>query len=248
MTAAPGLAVEAATWRPVTVEDVDGWPVGLSGGFTRRANSALPLVAPVDLGATLDRVEARYAAAGQPAVVRVCAAAPDGLADALAARGYTERVVTAVLVRDLGTAPPTRPDLPDDLRLAVADAPDPAWLATWLGVKATQGAVDVATARAVVTGSPALYLTVTSAADGAPLAVIRAALEGPWAGLSCLVVVPEARRRGLGRLLTRAAVHAAAGRGARRAFLQVEATNTGAAALYDAEGFGLAERYAYWER
>lgn len=243
----PGVLVEAATWRPTATRDVDGWRLGLSGGFTRRANSVLPLGAPEDLGATLGRVEAVYAAAGQPPVVRVCSAAPAGLAAALAARGYAERAVTDVLVRDLVALPPERVAVPADLRVAVADAPDAAWLAGWLGVKAAGGAIDDDTARAVVAGSPALYLTATDA-QGATLGVLRAALEDGWTGLSCLMVAPDARRRGLGRLLTRLGLRAAADRGATRAFLQVEVANGGAADLYAAEGFRPAERYAYWER
>lgn len=243
---APGVLVEAATWLPVATQEVDGWRLGLSGGFTRRANSALPLGTPADLAATLARVEQMYAAAGQPSVVRVCSAAPTGLAEALAARGYAERAATDVLVRDLVALPPERGPVPD-VHLAVADAPDDAWLAGWLGVKAAGGTVDPATARAVVVGSPALYLTATGP-DGATLGVLRAALADGWTGLSCLVVAPAARRRGLGRQLTRAGLRAAADRGARRAFLQVEVANAGAADLYAGEGFRPAERYAYWER
>ncbi|GIG38029.1 GNAT family N-acetyltransferase [Cellulomonas pakistanensis] len=244
---APGVLVEAATWRPAGTVDVDGWRLGLSDGFTRRANSALPLGTPADLAATLARVEQVYADAGLPASVRVCSAAPDGLTAALTARGYAERAATDVLVRDLVALPADRVAAPPDVRVAVADAPDESWLAGWLGVKAAGGSVDAATARAVVAGSPALYLTAASA-DGTTLGVLRAAVADGWTGLSCLVVVPAARRRGLGRLLTRAGLRAASDRGARRAFLQVEVANAGAAELYAGEGFRPAERYAYWER
>lgn len=244
---APGVLVEAATWVPATTEVVDGWRLGLSGGFTRRANSALPLGTPADLGATLDRVEARYAEAGQPAVVRVCSAATSGLADVLAGRGYAETAVTDVLVRDLVALPPARVAVPEGVRLAVADRPDAAWTDGWLGVKARGHAVGTGVAEQVLLGSPALYLT-AAAPDGTVLAVLRAALAEGWAGLSCLAVAPDARRRGLGRLLTRSGLRLTAERGARRAFLQVETTNQGAADLYATEGFRPAERYAYWER
>ncbi|WP_454051407.1 GNAT family N-acetyltransferase [Cellulomonas sp. Marseille-Q8402] len=244
---APGVLVEAATWVPVSTEVVDGWRLGLSGGFTRRANSALPLGTPADLPATLDRVEARYAEAGQPAVVRICSAATGGLAGVLADRGYAETAVTDVLVRDLAALPPGRVLAPEGVRLAVADRPDDAWLTGWLGVKAHGSPVDRELARRVLLGSPALYLA-AAGPDGRVLGVLRAALADGWTGLACLAVAEDARRRGLGRLLTRAGLRAAAERGARRAFLQVEAANQAAADLYAAEGFRPAERYAYWER
>lgn len=244
---APGVLVEAATWVPAVTEVVDGWRLGLSDGFTRRANSVLPLGGPPDLAATLDRVEERYAAAGLPAVVRLCSAAPPGLAAELDARGYAEVAVTDVLVRDLVVAPPPHPHAPPDVRLRVHDRPDDAWLEGWLGVKAASTPVDRGTARRVLEGSTALYLTATDR-DGGVLAVLRVALAEGWAGLSCLVVAPHARRRGLGRLLTRAGLRSAADRGARHAFLQVEVANRGAADLYAAEGFLPAERYAYRQR
>lgn len=244
---APGALVEAATWPPVAVEDVDGWRLGLSGGFTRRANSVLPLGTPPDLAATLARVEARYAAAGQPAVLRVCSAAPSGLAEVLTERGYDRVAATDVLVRDLADPDGTAPARTSAATVDVADHPDGAWLDGWLGVKAAAAGVDRDLARRVVEGSPALYLA-ARAPGGAVLGVLRVAFAEDWAGLSCLTVAPAARRRGIGRLLTRAGLTAAARAGARRAFLQVEVANRGAADLYAVEGFRPAERYAYHQR
>jgi ribosomal protein S18 acetylase RimI-like enzyme len=78
--------------------------------------------------------------------------------------------------------------------------------------------------------------------------VVRAAFAEDWVAVSCLVVVPGARRRGLGRYLTLRALDEAARRGARRVFLQVEAENTAAGSLYGGLGFQPAERYVYRER
>lgn len=52
-----------------------------------------------------------------------------------------------------------------------------------------------------------------------------------------LAVVPEARRRGLGRALLRAAMAAAADAGATTLFLEVAADNAAAVTLYETEGF-----------
>ncbi|GIG22354.1 hypothetical protein Cch01nite_30780 [Cellulomonas chitinilytica] len=260
---APGALVEQATWPPSRVVDVDGWRVGLSDGLTRRANSVLPLGSPADVEASLDRVEALYTEAGQPTVVRVCRASTPGLEARLDARGYTTPSGADVLVRPVVD--------PDDgvrrapggaarteagpVRVSVSDRPDDAWLTLWSGAKTPlrTGAADasdaagarVRFARDVLGGAPAIYLLAT---DGeGPVAVIRAAFAEDWVALSCLVVAPRARRRGLGRMLTVRALDEAARRGARRAFLQVEPDNTGAAALYVGLGFQPAERYVYRE-
>lgn len=242
---APGTAVEVATWRPVDSVEVDGWTLGFSGGFTRRANSVVPWRAPADAVAALEQVEAAYAARGLPCVVRVDASAqPTGLDALLAARGYAAVATTRVMARPLDGPPAAR--VGARFEVDVADRPDDAWLAGWLDVKAAGRPVDTDLARAVVTGSPASYLTARD--EAGVTGVVRAATAGDWVGLSCLMVAPRARRRGLAGLLSARALAAAVDGGARRAFLQVEAANAPAVALYAGLGFVVVDEYHYRER
>jgi len=237
----PGVAVEVDTWRPVEVADVGSWRVGFSGGFTSRANSVVPLAEPPDLDAAIGRVEAFYSHRGIPARFRVGREVlPVGLDGVLAARGYRLVATTRVLALAL----PAQAE-PSAASIDVADEPDDDWLSGWLDVKAS-GTVDPGLARAVVTGSAADYLTTRD--DDGVVGVIRAGYSGDWVGLSCLMVAERARRRGLARALTLAAMQIAAGRGARRAFLQVEADNHAALALYHRLGFADVDTYHYRER
>lgn len=243
----PGALVEAATWTPARVVDVDGWRAGLSAGLTRRANSVLALAAPDDLDGALARVEALYEAERIPATFRVGdETRPAGLDGLLAARGYRIVTLTDVLVRALdGVDVEGRPSA----RLAgvhVTDEPDDEWLDDWLAGKAAPHAGSRAVGRAVLTGSRARYLSVHHA--GRLVGRVRVAVAEGWAGVSCLAVAPEQRRQGLGGALTRAALEEARAAGAARVFLQVEAANTGAARLYAGLGFRPAQRYAYRER
>ena len=263
---APGVLVELATWPPARVEVTGaGWRVGVSAGVTRRANSAVPLAAgsrttgssttgaittgsiatgsiaagAANVSSAIDEVEAVYAAAGLPSIVRV------GLGDAaveaeLAARGYVVASDTDVLVRELSDAPePRRPHL----HVGVAPAPDRAWLGLWLGAKKADADADLA--RQILVGAPADYLT--AVVDGRAVGVIRVAYAEDWAALSCLVVLPDSRRGGLGRELTLRALAVARANGARRAFLQVESHNVAAARLYGNLGFQPADAYRYRE-
>ncbi|MHB1490568.1 MAG: GNAT family N-acetyltransferase [Cellulomonas sp.] len=287
---APGVRVEVSTWRPVEVRDVDGWRVGLSGGFTRRANSAVPVHGPgagaASLEAALDAIEECYREAGQASVVRVCrSSGDDALDDELVARGYTVASRTWVMVLDLPTtvvsvrpdaeisgsaategidvddrevdggdvddgdrraAPGRADEVATDLRVTLAAEPDAEWLACWLAIKTGAIEPDAAVARAVVTGSPAVYLAARD--QEGVVGVLRAASADDWVGLSCLAVSTRARGHGLARTLTAVALETATGRGARHAFLQVEDENTGARRLYESLGFVPAERYHYRER
>ena len=241
----PGARAEAAVWPPLEAHDVDGWRVGLSGGFTRRANSVLALAEPRDVPAAVKEVEHLYRAAGQPSIFRVCTQTePEDLDAVLAARGYREVAPTLVMVRDDLESVAAPFDSPG-LTVQVAEHPDEDWLTRWLDVK-TSAPVDHRRAAALVGGARALYLT---ARDGyGPVGVIRAALVDDWVALACLAVDVRARRRGVGRALTRAALAEAVARGARQAFLQVEESNEPAIEMYAGLGFAPAERYHYRQR
>lgn len=241
----PGARAEAAVWPPLEAHDVDGWQVGLSGGFTRRANSVLALSEPRDVPAAVKEVEHLYKAARQPALFRVCAQTePEDLDDVLAGRGYREVAPTLVMVRgDLDQEAASFES--EGLTCTVSETPDEDWLARWLDVK-TSAPVDHRRAATLLTGARALYLTARGAAG--TVGVVRAALVDDWVGLSCLAVAANARRRGIGRALTRAALAEAGARGARRAFLQVEESNEAGVELYSRLGFTPAERYHYRQR
>ena len=259
----PGLAVEVATWRPVEVVEVDGWEVGLSAGFTRRANSVVGARAPRDVASALDRTEALYADRGLPSVVRVCAdTRPSGLDEILERRGYRVMAPTSVMVAPVSSAlsaaatttgsvaaPPTAaagPADPGARRIVTAPVPDLSWLTGWLEVKASPAGVDLGVAARILQGSEAHYLSMVGN-DGVA-GVLRVAFAGSWVGLSCLMVPPRARRQGVARALTAAALDLASGRGSELAFLQVESSNTVARDLYRTLGFVVADEYHYRQR
>ncbi|MEU6672025.1 GNAT family N-acetyltransferase [Streptomyces sp. NPDC046727] len=82
-------------------------------------------------------------------------------------------------------------------------------------------------------------------ADGRVLGYVRLAHPTPLASnahvlaIQGFVVAEEARGRGVGRALIRAAVTEARSRGARRLTLRVLGHNTPARALYESEGFAV---------
>jgi GNAT superfamily N-acetyltransferase len=81
--------------------------------------------------------------------------------------------------------------------------------------------------------------------DGQIVAIGRGALDAGWLGIFAMETVESARRRGLARHVLLALVRHAADAGARHVYLQVEATNSAAIALYTSVGLTVHHSYHY---
>jgi len=245
-TAVAALERAADEAWPAPVRDRLGdWLLRNAGGWTGRANSALPVGDPDrPLPAALDAVERWYAEHGQPALVNtpLPLAAPVGAE--LDARGWAARppvlVQTASLAALTAAGGPS-PGAPAAVRgraglppVELATAPSDDWLAVAAGRKG--GLPDAA--RHVLTAVEKIRFAHVYA-DGRLVAVGRGTVTGAGRclGLTLIEVLPEARRQGLAARVVRALVDWAAAEGATHAFLQVEQRNGPAVALYRKLGF-----------
>lgn len=236
--------VAALGWRALETTRLGDWLLRAAGGFTGRANLALAVGDPGrSVDAALDSVEEWYAERGLPAQVQVPdGAAPTGLADAAAARGWRVSPGVHVMTAEIAHALRAAPDFRSvGLELRVDEAPDEAWVACY---RRTSGPLQ-GVAQQVLTNHPAALFASIRDADHV-VAIARAAVDAKWAGLFAVEVDPDQRRRGLGTGVSVAAVREAARRGARRAYLQVTQTNTAGIALYDRLNFAVHHDYAYW--
>ncbi|MGC0375058.1 ribosomal protein S18 acetylase RimI-like enzyme [Streptomyces sp. SAI-229] len=232
--------VSARAWRPVESERLGEWELRAAEGFTRRANSVLPLGDPgVPLDDALTAVRRWYAARGLPAYVQTATGA-EGAQEPLCAelerRGWV-REVTAELwtgplapVADLGGEPSG---------VVLSREADEAWLARYR----RKGVGEVAL-RVLGSGPSVWFATVPG--DDAPAAIGRCVVDGRWAGFAAVEVDPARRRRGLATAVMAALARRALGEGASAAWLQVEDDNAGARALYDRMGFAVHHAYHHY--
>ncbi|WP_405006028.1 GNAT family N-acetyltransferase [Kitasatospora purpeofusca] len=241
-----GLQRTAARgWPAVEQEPLGEWTLRASAGFTRRANSALALGDPgLPLDRALAAVRAWYAARGLPALLEVCApGSPEGLREELDRRGATCARTRFLVAPLAGLARGGAPAALDRVRLSrTADA---AWLSLYR--RAGGGpAVEEAALRVVRGGPSVWFASVPGAGPGrAPLAVGRCVVDGPWAGFGAVEVAAHARRAGLATAVMAVLAARAAEEGASGGYLQVEAENSGAVALYDGLGFTTSHTYQY---
>ncbi|MFH8452311.1 GNAT family N-acetyltransferase [Streptomyces fungicidicus] len=249
--------VSARAWRPVESERLGEWELraavgevpcearprgavaGRREGFTRRANSVLPLGDPgMPLDDALTAVRDWYAARGLPAYVQTATGA-EGAQELLCAelerRGWV-REVTA----ELWTGPlaPVADRGGEPSGVVLSRQADEAWLSRYR----RKGVGEVAL-RVLGSGPSVWFASVPGGTDGAPAAIGRCVVDGRWAGFAAVEVDPAQRRRGLATAVMAALARRALDEGASAAWLQVEEDNAGARAMYRRLGF--AAHHAY---
>ena len=238
-------AIERATVAavsPQAQEEIAGWLLPFDDGTVGRAKSAVPLSHESCDLALLDDIEARYAAREVPAMLRIPGvAAFDPWREALARRGYAPgrptHVETAATRDVLRVA--------DGARVVTAPQPDAGWASVFTGEGFDP--VDGASRMARLARTPAaLFASVHE--DGATVAAGMAAFSHGWASVHGMRTARHCRGRGLAGQVLSALAQAALERGYENMFLQVEAQNTAARALYRRAGFAHAWTYTYWKK
>ncbi|GGV01891.1 GNAT family N-acetyltransferase [Streptomyces spectabilis] len=232
----------ARSWQPVESERLGSWTLRAAAGFTRRANSVLPLGDPGrPLDDALARVRSWYADRGLPAYVQVATGVDDvqeRLCAELEQRGWVREVTTAVL---FGALAPVG-DLPVDTSgVTLSRSVDAAWLRRY-----QRAGVPGPHVVGVLTSGPSVWFASVPGDEGAPTAIGRCVVDGRWAGFMAVEVDPAVRRQGLATAVMTALARRALDEGASAAWLQVEEDNGGARALYDGMGFAVHHRYHHY--
>ncbi|WP_228990515.1 GNAT family N-acetyltransferase [Streptomyces sp. DH8] len=235
-------AVTARAWQPVESEALGDWRLRAAAGFTRRANSVLPLGDPgLPVGEALGRVRAWYGERGLPPYIQTATGAAgtqEVLCAELERHGWRCEVSAQVRIAALA---PVGDGAADGAAVRLTREPDAAWLSRYQRFSTPGPQV-----LPVLRSGPSVWFA-TIAGDGdAPDAIGRCVVDGRWAGFLAVEVAPERRRRGLATAVMTALARRALDEGASAAWLQVEEDNEGARALYDGMGFALHHRYHHY--
>lgn len=245
LTRADVAALESAAflaWPALEPEEnLQGWRLRFAGGYTKRANSANSTCQARALdAAVLQALAQRFVPRSLPPVFRLVeGTVPDGAESQLQAHGYREVDPSLVLVREVSAA--------DAALAAPAQAADAAdWLQTFVAVSGKpRHGQDIHLQMLQSISAPCCW-AVRIGADGQQQACALGVLAQGQLGLFDIATCAELRRQGLAARLVRQVLGWGARQGARRAYLQVLASNAPALALYQKLGFRLGYRYTYW--
>ncbi|MGW0709099.1 GNAT family N-acetyltransferase [Streptomyces sp. NPDC002643] len=229
--------VAARGWQPVEREPLGDWELRAAAGFTRRANSVLPLGDPgIPLDEALTAVRRWYADRGLPAYIQP-ATGTEGTQERLCAeverRGWVKEVTAELWIGGLAQVADR-----DASGVVLSRVADEAWLSRYQ----RKGVSEVAL-KVLGSGPSVWFATVPGAEGEGPAAIGRCVVDGRWAGFSAVEVAPEWRRRGLATTVMTALARRALEEGASAGWLQVELDNVGAREMY--AGMGFAAHHAY---
>ncbi|MET9729864.1 GNAT family N-acetyltransferase [Streptomyces sp. NPDC006458] len=232
--------VSSRAWRPVESERLGAWELRAAAGFTRRANSVLPLGDPgLPLDDALTAVRRWYGDRGLPAYVQTATGAEgtqELLSAELAERGWVNEVSAELWIGPLAPVA----DVGEPGGVSLARTADEAWLTRYQ----RKGLGEVA--LRVLGGGPSVWFASVPGEGGVPAAIGRLVVDGRWAGFAAVEVDPARRREGLGTAVMAALARQALDEGAFAAWLQVETDNAPARALYAGMGFAAHHTYHHY--
>lgn len=236
--------IERATLQVVVPDDLlslPGWLVPVLAGTVGRARSAVPLHHGTPDLSVLDLVEAHYRALGfQPSFRLPDVPAFGAMRVALRRRGFEPVQSTLTMTGSVHALMDIHPGPPAD----VDPAPDAAWTAMFLG-PGLDPADGASRSRVLARGLQTRFVSLR--VGGQTLACGAAGLAEGWLSVHGMRTALAHRGKGLARRVLLAMAREAHQRGIDRVFLQVDASNGPALALYRQAGFQLAWPYAYWQ-
>ncbi|MFY9930856.1 MAG: GNAT family N-acetyltransferase [Streptosporangiaceae bacterium] len=231
--------IAARHWQAPDIGRLGEWWLRAAGGFTGRANSALPVGDPgMPLPEAVDAVEAWYSERGLPPMIVLFAGdRPHPLEPLLAERAWVPRqdpafVMTAAIADILSLGPAADVHLESE--------PDEAFMTLYR----YRGQDLPPIAHTLLMSSPWQAFG-SIRRDGRTVAVGRVSVADGWAGLTAIQVDASCQRQGLGRAISIGLAAAAAEVGVRNILLQVGVHNAPARALYFRCGFQDSHRYRY---
>lgn len=229
---------------------VDGWLLRFAKGFTKRANSVVPLypaagTLAADMAEKVKFCENLYARERLQTIFRLTSigttqGSHQSLDDYLAARGYEHRDPTLVM---------TAPLIERTASIRLGLLPLGEWLDVYghlSGLPEKTRTKTRALHGAILRGMPQPCAYAVIGNPARPLACGLGVLEQELLGLFDVVTSQSARRRGHGRSLVAGLLAWGRQQGATQAYLQMTENNHPARALYDSLGFQ--ELYRYWYR
>ncbi|WP_321384570.1 GNAT family N-acetyltransferase [Rhizobium sp.] len=237
-------AVSFRAWPAASVNYDGSWQIRLTGGHpSKRVNCvvALDRSDTRDIRLRLEKAQRKFESYGRQMVFRETPLAPAPVVDVLIEDGWLRFDESIVMVLNLA-------ELADhDVMDHLPSQDVGRFVDASLTLQNEDSSLKPALAELISSIKPPTGLFLVEVPDNGPVAGVICVHDNDLTGLLQLAVGESHRRQGMGFELTYAALRWARLRGAKMAWLQVQADNASALSLYRKLGFQEAYRYCYWQ-
>lgn len=236
-------------WPPRNRQTLsNGWILGENGGVTWRANCVLPYGTQENSLDAVKEAERFYEAKNQPPAFKLTDAAPLGLDETLAQRGYKKHMITHMQTRTLNQDS-RKDDLlkgkVNELQVGFSSELRDDWLLKQAADERYQGS-RLEVLRDILNRIPGKRAFAEVIEERTIVGVGLGVVHKNWLALFSIRTDPDYRRMGIGEAISEALLSWGVENGAKQAFLQVEADNLPAIQLYQKMDFVIP--YVYWYR
>ena len=235
--------IAALCWPAREIQSYNGWLIHWSDGVTWRANSVHPYgpVENIRLEDAIEYVISFYQSKNtQPAFKLTEASLPEDLDETLEDMGFEKRMITHVQTAPITELSCLDPRVAVDLLKVTDESINTLFQETGFTEQVRNARSDI------VTRIKGEKIIACAKIDGKHAGVGLGVVQGNWLGLFSIRTLERYRGRGVGWSINCALSMWGEENGAQKAFLQVEAKNTPALALYESMGFDI--MYTYWYR
>ena len=228
------------------VQLYDGWLLKFSKGHTGRANSVSVLYpSTINIEEKIDYCEECYKKHGLPCLFKLTSSGNDSELNALLEkRGYEVVTPTDMLVLELGTKAGTDTATVSNIRVDFSSTPTEEWLAAYFPYEGITDPNKQEIFRQMLAKVQVKTIYGSVVKNGKIVACASAAIEQGYMLLQNVVVSPEERGQGYGKLVCKSLIAKAKEEGAEYSYLQVVQSNKVAYNLYSKLGFE--KVYTYW--
>lgn len=228
------------TWPTLETVELDGWLLRFGGGVTGRSNAVYPLYpSKRDVPEKIAQVETHYQRRNLPPNFKLASPLHQTLDVLLDQHGYELYNRSLVMARPLAGG-----DVPEPTHFVTIEAFSEAWLADYGRINAARAA-QLPVMGQLLTAPVGQRVYASVWADGQRVAVGVLSWARAYGGLYCMATDPAHRGQGMAQSVAAALLSEAVQRGVKTAFLQVEAQNQPALAVYRRSGFTEAYPYHY---
>ena len=234
--------ISANAWPAMNFVFLNGWVVRIGDGYTRRANSVMPIkYFGQDVEKDISTVEELYYGSDLPSVFQIpdyCD--PANLKKILLSKGYEEFDESLLMSEKIDKLKTI--EINNEYQYNIDEGASEDWFSEFQKLTKRSDEAKIKN-QSIIGRIPFKKGFIFARKDDKIVGLCLAVLERDYVGVYDMIVSSDFRRKGIAKSILAKLIEWGKNNGAKTCYLQVQGDNSGAIALY--KKIGLIDRYHY---